>query len=195
MQRLLLISALVALAFAHSLTFSDVNRNYTVTEVIEYRRSIREYLDQPVSEDVFNRVLHAGLRAPSAMGRQEIMFTVSRNKKLNKAISDIITEDPSSNIFYDAPIVVYVHSQRLVPGFSDLDGGVAVQNMLLQAKFEGLDSCTIGYLVSNDKHPIIKEKLSIPQDHKLVVGVIFGYGAYDANPGPHILPGRVRKIF
>ncbi|KAL0208856.1 hypothetical protein P9112_011443 [Eukaryota sp. TZLM1-RC] len=175
--------------------FSNNSQNQTFPHVIEHRRSIRDYTNQYVSEDVLDRILHAGLRAPSSLGEQQIHFTVSRNRRLNKEVSDIVTGNPNlDNIFYNAPIVVYVHSRAVVPGFDDLDGAVAVQNMLLQAKYEGLGSCAIGYLVSNNRHDLIKAKVGIPLNHQLVIGIILGYGKSDGGAAPEIKPGRVRKI-
>lgn len=35
-------------------------------EVIEKRRSIREFEDRPISQEVLERILNAGLKAPSS---------------------------------------------------------------------------------------------------------------------------------
>ncbi len=35
-------------------------------EVIEKRRSIREFQDKPIARDVLERILNAGLKAPSS---------------------------------------------------------------------------------------------------------------------------------
>ena len=51
-----------------------------VLENIMTRRTIRRFLDKQIQEEELQAVLDAGLFAPSAGGRQGVLFVVSQNK-------------------------------------------------------------------------------------------------------------------
>lgn len=100
-----------------------------VLENIMTRRTIRRFLDKQIQEEELQAVLDAGLYAPSAGGRQGVLFVVSQNKETNEKLGKIkrsnstvkmstdtvyiskeqpsIADDPDIiNAFYDAPTVV-----------------------------------------------------------------------------------------
>lgn len=103
-------------------------------ELMKYRRSIRKYEDRPVSKDDLEKVLQAGLFAPSAGGGQRSMIIAVRNKelveqlgRLNVACMDrshligshvsaeqpSIIDDPTiKSGFYGAPTVCVVFAQK-----------------------------------------------------------------------------------
>ncbi|MGA9140472.1 MAG: nitroreductase family protein [Methanocella sp.] len=53
-------------------------------DAIMTRRSIREYRDRPVPEDVVRKLLAAAMNAPSAANEQAWQFVVVTDKKLLK---------------------------------------------------------------------------------------------------------------
>ncbi|KAL0226652.1 hypothetical protein P9112_013976 [Eukaryota sp. TZLM1-RC] len=178
-----------------------------VLNSIENRRSIRAYTEDPVDDEALERVLHAGLRAASAMNKQQVHFTVTRNQELLTEISKIAVESFSDqlanyksrfadkSIFYEAPIVVVCHADRGCPSWEHGDTGIAVGNIVTQATEEGLGSCIIGLIAmgSAESHDIIKEKLQIPKEHELVCAVTLGHSKYPGK-APKIKEGRVKYI-
>ena len=63
----------------------------TVINNILTRRTIRRFLDRQIGEEELQTVLEAGLYAPSAGGRQGVLFVVSQNLSL---IRDRFSADP-----------------------------------------------------------------------------------------------------
>lgn len=68
------------------------------TECLVSRRSIRNYSDEVISEDVIRNVLEAGMFAPSACNFQAWMLIVIKDEGKRKALKNVITSK--------APIVI-----------------------------------------------------------------------------------------
>ena len=63
-----------------------------VEKAIIGRRSVRDYLDKDVPEEVLEQILKAGAMAPSAMDKQPCRFIVIQDKKLIKELSDKVKQ-------------------------------------------------------------------------------------------------------
>lgn len=136
-------------------------------QLLEARRSIRKYKAESVPREVVERILAAGMQAPSGKNRQNWRFYVLTGKKREEylrlsqkswlGIKDILEKrlKPSLYTFTerffftlgDAPVVIVCYS------FNDAEeryhtsiGSVymAVENMNLAAFAEGLGCCTMG---------------------------------------------------
>ena len=101
-----------------------------VIEAIKSRRAIRSFEDKLVSESAIQTMLEAATYAPSAINVQPWKFTIVTNKELMKQLSDTAKpalirmlpdvgdeglmglkkrlSDPSYNIFYNAPLLIFV---------------------------------------------------------------------------------------
>lgn len=55
-----------------------------VLEAIKERRSVREFLDKPVSKEDIESLLRAGMSAPSAINKQPWEFYVLESKEPKK---------------------------------------------------------------------------------------------------------------
>ena len=97
----------------------------------------------PRDEDL-ERIVEAGLYAPTGMGRQGVKFVVVKNKEmrdyLSKLNADIMGSDKDP--FYGAPVVIVVLSKKEYPTYI-YDGSLAIGNMLNEAHGLGLGSCWI----------------------------------------------------
>jgi nitroreductase len=103
-------------------------RHPEVIETIMQRRSIRKFLDDPISEDDILTILRAGHFAPNASNMQTWKFIAVTNRALNVEIADIVdqtytamaslVEDKEakknikyarfySRFFADSPLAVY----------------------------------------------------------------------------------------
>ena len=98
-------------------------------DVILHRRSVRRFNERQVDEEALRQILEAGLYAPSAGGRQSVLFAVCQDGEINRRLGRIkransrpqmasgenyvsreqpsIADDPKlTNAFYDAPTVI-----------------------------------------------------------------------------------------
>ena len=133
-----------------------------VHEAIKKRRSIRKFLDKPVSQEIIKELLEAARLSPSAMNAQPWKFLVVNDKK-------VINELRKENIFrqefvYNAPVIIVCcadidsYPDRARDNFAlrELaigDIAFASQNLVLRATELGLGTCYIGLL---DKEKVKK---------------------------------------
>ena len=137
-----------------------------VIQTILHRRSIRRFEDKQIEEKTLDAILQAGLYAPSAGGRQGVIFAVCQDKIINERLGRIkransnprmarkgnyiskdqhsITDDPKlTHAFYHAPTVITLFAPKHFL-FAVDDCAVAAENMMLAADSLGVGSCYIG---------------------------------------------------
>lgn len=191
-----------------------------VIENIMTRRTIRRFDTKQISEEELQTILDAGLYAPSAGGRQGVLFVVSQNKETNEKLGRIkksnsnvkmstdtvyiskeqpsIADDPTiTNAFYDAPTVVtlFVPKNFL---YGPYDASVAAENMLLAAHSLGLGGCYIGSAWDSFRDPFgqeILKKWEVRIDYYAAVHVLLGYPRDEQAPkGKPRKDGRIIRV-
>ena len=192
-----------------------------IFETILHRRSIRRFAPKQIEEAALQQILQAGLYAPSAGGRQGVLFAVCQDREANERLSKIkransqprmatatsfvsreqpsIADDPKlKNAFYDAPTVITMFAPKNFL-FSVDDCAVAAENMMLAADALGIGSCYIGQGWTAFAAPYGQEILqqwNIPTDHYAVMQLLLGY-AKEGDKHPAAKPrkeGRVIRI-
>lgn len=170
---------------------------------IKGRRSVRKYEDRTVPKEVIDKLLEAGVSAPSGMNAQPWRFVVIENKdtikRLSQRTKDLLIKGqwPDSLkeslklekdvIFYDAPLLILmcVPKNEVMRTVNLLDCGLAAENMFLKAYQEGLGSCFIGFACFLNQNPALLAEVGIPEDHELIAPLIFGYPAQKPAPKQH----------
>lgn len=190
-------------------------------QTILHRRSIRRFDERQIEEDALQEILQAGLYAPSAGGRQGVLFAVCQTKEINERLGKIkransnphmataasyvsreqpsIADDPNlKNAFYDAPVVITLFAPKNFL-FSPEDCAIAAENMMLAADSLGIGSCYIGQGWNAFADPYgqeILKKWEIPVDLYGVMQLLLGYPRKD---DPHPVPkqrkdGRILRF-
>lgn len=181
-----------------------------VMNTILHRRSIRRFDSRQIEESALQEILQAGLYAPSAGGRQDVIFAVCQDREINERLGRIkranshprmataasyvsreqpsIADDPKlTNAFYDAPTVITFFAPKQFL-FSVDDCAVAAENMMLAADALGIGSCYIGQGWPAFADPYGQEALKnwrIPTDHYAVMQLVLGYPREgDRHPTP-----------
>ena len=113
-------------------------------ECIRTRRSIRKYKADPVPEELLEKVLEAGMWAPTGKNNQAPTIIAITDKeqrdrlmRLNASVMGAVN-DP----FYGAPVVLLVIVDKSLPT-AENDGELVIENMLLAAHDLGLGACYI----------------------------------------------------
>ena len=171
-------------------------------DIIKSRRSVRKYQDKPIPKGLLEQILEGGMRAPSSMNRQPWRFVVVTNADEKKILVDeakkelgtyLLTDDAKKKwgeeaamrfmeraksdedvIFYNAPVVVLV-LQTMDLGNGNFDHGLCTENILLSAHSLGISSCPIGLSRPMGNSPVVREKLGMKEDEKIVIGICLGY--------------------
>lgn len=76
-----------------------------ILQLIKKRRTIREYLDKPIPEEVLNKIIEAGTWAPSAHNLQPWKFIVITDKDIIESLANILS-NPSNNILTGVRVVI-----------------------------------------------------------------------------------------
>ena len=149
-------------------------------QAIRARRSIRNFLDKSVEEELLLAVLEAGRLAPSARNMQDWRFIVVRDAARRSLLAGAARDQ---QFVGQAPVVI------AACGTSDLvmtcgqpayviDVAIALDHMTLAAASLGLGTCWIGAFYE-DK---VKEILGVPPEIRVVALLPLGYPAEE--PGP-----------
>ncbi|MBN1467448.1 MAG: nitroreductase family protein [Fusobacteriaceae bacterium] len=183
-----------------------------ILEIIKGRRSVRSYEETKVEKEKIEKIMEAGLWAPSAHNHQSWSFVVIENKdiieELNVDTKNVMKnykieqfrkwgENEKFNIFYNSPVVILVlyDESGLVP-MQDIS--VASQNMLLTAHTLGLGTCWIGMVSigfsDESMQQKYKEKLNLPDGYKISHAISLGYPKTIPAKGPERKENKVIYI-
>ena len=144
-----------------------------VLKAIRDRRSIRRYKSTEVEFEKIDTILQAGRWAPSASNKQPWHFIVVHNETMRKKLADAHSY---GRFMVESPVVIVVLGDPAKhPRYHLADPHNAVQNMLLAAHYEGLNTCWMG-VRDTDIEPKFKEILSIPANLRVICCISVGYG-------------------
>ena len=150
-------------------------------DAIWKRRSVRSFLSRDIEDRKLNRILEAGLSAPSASNKQPWRFIVVRDEDMRKKLA---SASRNQNFVAEAPVVLVAcgvdpdYVMACGQHAYTVDVSIAVDHITLAAVVEGLGTCWIGAF-SEDQ---VKSLLSIPDDVRVVALLPMGYPA--DNPAP-----------
>lgn len=115
-----------------------------VLERIKSRRSIKKYKPDMIPEDIIDKIIQAGLYAPSGMNRQSPIIIAVTNKEVRDKLSKLNAKIGGFSIdpFYGAPVVLIVLADKSC-NTRVYDGSLVMGNMMLAADELGIGSCWI----------------------------------------------------
>lgn len=144
-------------------------------EIIKLRRSVREYLDKEISDSDIDKIIEAGIMAPSAKNQQPWEFIVIKDKntltKLSEKLSPLYAK---SNV----TIILCMRNYDLFsPTRREQDMSACIENMMLEATYLGIGSCWIGTYPDPERMNPLIEILNIPDNVTPFCGLTLGYPA------------------
>ena len=142
----------------------------SVYETVIARRTVRDYTDRPVEEEMVRKLLQAGRMAPSSSDSQPWHFVVARERETIDKLGQIATQGP---FLAGAQVVIAVCVVDDAPR-GHLDAGRAIQQMEIVAWSEGLGTCFVG-VRDPEQQRQVKALLGIPDDVELITLLPFGY--------------------
>ena len=171
-------------------------------ELLNKRRSIRDYEDRRVSLDLVNEIIRESCFAPSSGDGQPWRFIIVNNKEWIKKLSDeskkkilsyieinpdapvkkyeSVLRNKDFNVFYNAPCLVYIGGSEKV-GSLQVDCALAACYFMFSSAAKGLGTCWVG-LGTNIQDLSIRKHVGMPKDYRIVAPVVVGY--------PKNVPGR-----
>ena len=161
------------------------------------RRSVRKYSDRPVEDEKLDKVLTAGLYAPTGMNNQAPVLVAIRDKATRDKLSrmNAAVMGASGDPFYGAPCVIVVLSDPERMTWVE-DGSLVLGNLMNAAHSLGLGSCWIHRAKECFDTPEGKALLrawGVPESYRGVGNCILGYAAEEPEAKPR-KSGRIIKI-
>lgn len=170
-------------------------------ELMKERRSIRKYLDKQVDRELLEKIMEAGIYAPSPGGRQGTKIIMledaawidrigivnadceNRNWNGNSVSAEqpsIIDDLSIKSGFYGCPALGIVCVPRYMAARVNGIGAafVCAENMVLQAYALGISSCIVGRAEATFAHPDMAALLprwGLDEDYVPMVFVCLGY--------------------
>ncbi|HEU4916589.1 MAG TPA: nitroreductase family protein [Acidimicrobiia bacterium] len=174
-------------------------------DVIQERRMVRNYGPEPVPPEALDRIVDAGLRAPSAGNSQGLAFVIVTDQEIRRAIAVVADEEEYVAAGFDpwisrapAHIIITVSEQVYRDRYREpdklgadgqevewpvpfwwVDSGAAMMAVLLAAVDEGLAAGFLGV----HSVPRLGALLGIPPHHTPIGVVTVGYPMADRRSG------------
>lgn len=159
-----------------------------VLKNIKERRSIRSYKEDKVPKKIIEKIVEAGMYAPSGMGMQSSIIIAITNKNLRDKLSKLnakimgVDTDP----FYGAPVVLVVLAKKDIPTHV-YDGSLVMENLMLAANSLGIGSCWIHRAkeeFETEEGKEILKSLGIEDEYEGIGHCILGYKDEEGNLKP-----------
>ena len=177
---------------------SVINNTLAMIKEIELHRSVRKYLDRPVSRDVLDEILAAGTRASNTGNMQLYSMVVTTSEELRARLAPCHFNQPCVR---QAPVHItfcadinrfskWCRQRGATPGYDNflwfteavIDLSLASQNVALQAEAHGLGIVHLGTAIHGAAR--IAEILELPRGVVPVVSMAVGYPDLPAGDTP-----------
>jgi nitroreductase len=157
-------------------------------ELIKTRRSIRKFTQEAVDGEVIDKIIEAGIWAPSGLNNQPWRFAVIKDNDLKQEIS-ALTHYSKVVVSAKVLIAVFLDTASSYDRTKDLQAiGACIQNMLLYIHSMGLGAVWLGEILKSRK-----EVLSIvdgPEDFELMAVIALGHPASPGGKGSRNKAGQ-----
>ena len=184
-------------ALKRQLAVTQMSGEPGVFATIRERTSIRKFDPSvPVSDEAIEKILRAGMCAPSALNKQPWEFVVVREPELLKAIGEAMPFSRVGN-GAQAAIVVCGNLDNGIPGrgkeFWIHDCSAASMNILLAAKALGLGAVWTGVFPDVERAEVVRKLLAIPEGYMPLNIIPLGTPAENPEPKNKWNPAKVHS--
>lgn len=167
----------------------------TALSWIMNRKSVRAYLDKPVSPDDLQTILRAGMAAPSAVNRQAWQFIVIDQPGLLQQLGDAL---PYAKMLLHAPAAIVVCGDLDKTFDHDpnstywiMDCSAATENILLAVEALGLGAVWTAVYPNSQRVESVRAILNLPPTIIPLNAIPIGYPAVDEPPKDKWNPSAV----
>jgi len=144
----------------------EKSKGEAVFDVMQARKSVRNFTGAPVSKSDLNKILRAGMTAPTARNHQPWCFVaVTDRKKLDSLAAGL----PSAKMLLKAgaAIIVCTEPEKAAgksKEFAVIDATLAGQNILLAVEALGLGGVWTAVYPDANLMAHVRSQLGIPKD-------------------------------
>ena len=154
-------------------------------DVLLKRRSTRKFNDSEITRDELDKILKAGLLAPSSMNRKPVNFLVVERKETLKQLAE--SKDHGAELIADADKAIVVIADTMVADTWCEDSSIALTYLHLVATDLGIGSCWVQIHLRKkdgaDAESVVRDIVKI-DEHYRIVGIM-ALGHSDDIPAQH----------
>ena len=163
-------------------------------EAIHSRRSVRQYKETPVPDDILNKVLEAARWAPSWANTQCTRYVVVKDPATKEKLAEALNRgNPATEAIKNAPIVIVACAELKKSGYYKgvvstdkgewymFDVGIAMENLALAAQALGLGTVHVGFIPDSKK---VDEILGLPEGVVSIEMTPLGFPAAETKGPP-----------
>lgn len=151
-------------------------------DLVHDRYSCRKFSDKPVDDDTLNKILEAGIYAPTAKNVQPVKIWVMKSSESLSKIKSCTPFKWTENISVFLLVGGTKENAFVRPSdnrnFEDVDASIVATHLMLAAHDLGLASTWIGFFDVNKVNELFPET----KDYDLVAIFPIGYPADDSQP-------------
>ena len=147
-------------------------------DVINTRRSVRQFSDKDIPEDIIKKIMVTAGRAPSGSNRQNWKYILISDKSIQKKISGICK---GQKFIAQCPVTVVICGKDMSASYNRgnymgelgmlVDTSISFTHFILAARAEGLGTCWVG-LFDNEE---MKKLLNVPDGWDVAAISPLGY--------------------
>ena len=141
-------------------------------EAILSRRSIRHYTSDAIPPEVLQKLLEAGMSAPSACDFQPWQLLVISERKI---LDEIPSFHNHAAMLPEAPLAILVCGEPEISRYWQQDCAAAAQNILLAAHALGLGAVWLGLYPRENRIVPLRKLLGIPEAVTPLALIAIGY--------------------
>jgi nitroreductase len=157
-------------------------------EILKSRYSVRGYEDKEVEKEKLDKVIEAGICAPTGVNFQPFKIFVIDTEKNKEKLQELY----SAPWLLEAPIILGVAVKAKDAwvrkyddkNIADIDGTIVMDHMILEATSLGLGTCYIGAF----KPDIARELLNLDEDYEPLLFTPLGYPNAEPRDTPRKSP-------
>jgi len=172
----LVATAITAMAQNNNRQLSNGMEDIVLDNILA-RTSIRSYQDRPVEQDKIEKLLRAGMAAPSAVDKRPWHFIVVTDRQV---LDGLAQANPNAGMAARAPLAIVVCGDKTkaltrVPDYWVQDASAATENILLAAHGMGLGAVWTGTYPVTDRVEKVTAVLNLPEHIVPFCTIVIGY--------------------
>ena len=180
-KQLIAVALLVTIALAataqNNMRQNSIGMEEIVLNNILARTSVRSYQDRPVEQDKIEKLLRAGMAAPSAVDKRPWHFIVITDKQV---LNGLAQANPNAGMAARAPLAIVVCGDKTkaltrVPEYWVQDVAAATENILIAAQGMGLGAVWTGTYPVTDRVEKVAAVLNLPEHIIPFCTIVIGY--------------------
>ena len=149
-------------------------------ELVQQRRSIRQYTDRAVEPDKRDAILRAALMSPASKRLNPWQFVAVEDREVIRKMAACKTY--GSQMLLQAPLAIVVAADASLTDTWQCDASIAAYGMLLAAEDLGLGACWVHVYQREQSEQTIRQLTGIPDNLNVLCIISVGYKNEERKP-------------